>query len=150
MEAVLAVLAGLVAMVWLYLLLGHGGYWRLREWLPPAADRESWPAVVALVPARGGSKTVPGKNLRDLGGKPLAAWPIDVANETGAIDRVCVTTDDDDITAAAREHGADVIERPDRLATDDALVIDAIRHAIATMRADGVVHLPFRPRARPG
>jgi N-acylneuraminate cytidylyltransferase len=93
--------------------------------------------VVAVVPARGGSTTVPGKNLRDLGGRPLVAWPIDVAHETPAVDRVVVTTDDPDIAAVAREHGADVVDRPAELATDDALVVDALRHVVETFEATG-------------
>lgn len=111
--------------------------------------------VLGLIPARGGSTGVPGKNLRQLGDKPLVAWPIDVARATDAVDRVAVSTDDAEIASVAREHGSDVIERPDHLATDDALVVDAVRHAIETSRADGeaiscVVMLePTTPFRRP-
>lgn len=93
--------------------------------------------VVAAVPARGGSKTVPGKNLRSLAGKPLVAWPIDIAAETSEIDRTVVTTDDDEIAATARDWDADVVERPDSLAEDDSLVVDALRHLIGELRAEG-------------
>jgi len=93
--------------------------------------------VVAAVPARGGSTTVSNKNLRSLGGKPLVAWPIDVAAEMPEIDRTVVTTDDEAIASAARERGAEVISRPDELADDDSLVIDALRHLVGELRAEG-------------
>ncbi|MBX0288247.1 acylneuraminate cytidylyltransferase family protein [Halomicroarcula sp. F28] len=87
-------------------------------------------SVVALVPARGGSKGVPGKNVRELGSKPLVAWPIDVAKETRAIDRAIVSTDDEEIAEIAREWGAEVSERPARLATDESLVADTVRYTV--------------------
>jgi len=93
--------------------------------------------VVAVVPARGGSETVPNKNLRRLGGTPLVAWAIDVATETPAVDRTVVTTDDASIASVAREHGADVVDRPASLATGDALVVDALRHVVAELHAAG-------------
>lgn len=90
--------------------------------------------AVALIPARGGSKSIKRKNVRDVGGKPLLAWSIDVAHRTDGIDRTLVTTDDEEIAAVAREHGAEVLDRPVELATDDALVIDAVRHAVDRLR----------------
>ncbi|MEQ9124964.1 MAG: acylneuraminate cytidylyltransferase family protein, partial [Alphaproteobacteria bacterium] len=93
--------------------------------------------VVAIIPARAGSKAVPKKNLYDLGGKPLLAWPIEVAKATPEIDRIIVSTDGDQIAAAARAHGAEVIRRPDALATDTAIVADMLRHHIALLRAEG-------------
>ena len=93
--------------------------------------------TVALVPARGGSKSIPRKNVRGLGDKPLLAWSVEVARETVAIDRTLVTTDDDEIATVAREYGAEVIDRPEELATDEALVVDAVRHAIEYLRGDG-------------
>lgn len=93
--------------------------------------------VVAVVPARGGSKGVPRKNVRELGGKPLVAWPIDVAHATGSIDRTIVSTDDDEIAAVAREYGSDVFERPDRLARDDSLVVETIRHTVDRLADEG-------------
>lgn len=86
--------------------------------------------TVALVPARGGSKSIPRKNLRTLGNKPLVAWPIGTAQATAGVDETYVTTDSDEIASAARDHGASIINRPAEHATDDALVIDAVRHAI--------------------
>lgn len=88
----------------------------------------SAPSVVAMVPARGGSKSVPYKNLELLGGRPLLAWPLETARKTPEISRTFVSTEDDRIAQAATELGAEVVRRPDELATDTALVIDAIRH----------------------
>jgi CMP-N,N'-diacetyllegionaminic acid synthase len=86
--------------------------------------------VVSLIPARGGSKTVPRKNVREVGDKPLIGWSIETAHETPAIDRTIVSTDDEEIARVAREFDAEVLDRPDRLATDDALVADTVRHAV--------------------
>lgn len=93
--------------------------------------------VVALTPARGGSKAVPYKNLHPLGGKPLLAWPVECALQTPEIDRVIVSTDDDRISSVAAELGAEVYRRPDHLATDSALVADTIRQLWVQLRAEG-------------
>ena len=95
------------------------------------------PHIVALIPARGGSKSVRKKNIRKLGGKPLLAWSIEVAREVDAIDRIIVTTDSDDIADVAKQYCAEVSRRPDSLATDQALVIDAIRYHIREWREAG-------------
>jgi N-acylneuraminate cytidylyltransferase len=87
--------------------------------------------VYAFIPARGGSRGVPGKNLRPLGGKPLLAWAIEVATQVARIDRIVVSTDDEDIAREAEAWGAEAEIRPAHLATDTALVVDAIRHHIA-------------------
>jgi N-acylneuraminate cytidylyltransferase len=93
--------------------------------------------VIAVIPARGGSKSIPGKNLRPLGGKPLIAWPIDVAREVAEIDRIIVSTDDPRIADTARSRGAEVYPRPAHLATDEALVIDALKDLLHTLEAEG-------------
>jgi len=93
--------------------------------------------VIAMTPARGGSKSVPYKNLHPLGGKPLLAWPIETARATPAIDRIIVSTDDERIAKAARELGAEVYMRPAALATDTAVVADAIRDLWRRLRAEG-------------
>jgi len=95
------------------------------------------PNVVALIPARGGSKSVLKKNIRILGGKPLLAWSIDTAREVDAIDRIIVSTDSDDIADVAAQHGAEVSRRPEALASDDALVVDTIRYHIGEWRGAG-------------
>ena len=93
--------------------------------------------VIAVIPARGGSKSVPKKNIKLLGGKPLIAWSIEVGLKTPEIDRVIVSTDDDEIASVAKQHGAEVYQRPEHLATDEALVIDALRDLSATLRKEG-------------
>lgn len=93
--------------------------------------------VIALTPARGGSKSVPYKNLHPLGGKPLLAWPIETAKATRSVDRIIVSTDDDRIADAARGLGAEVYGRPPELATDTAVVADAIRDLWRRLRAEG-------------
>jgi CMP-N,N'-diacetyllegionaminic acid synthase len=93
--------------------------------------------VIALTPARGGSKAVPYKNLHPLGGKPLIAWPIETARATPAIDRTIVSTDDDRIAEVATTLGAEVYRRPAALATDTAVVADAIRDLWQRLRGEG-------------
>ena len=93
--------------------------------------------VIAVIPARGGSKSVPKKNIKLLGGKPLLAWSIEVAKQVEEIDRIIVSTDDEEIGAVSRQYGAEVYKRPGHLATDEALVIDTIRDLIARLAAEG-------------
>lgn len=92
--------------------------------------------VIAVIPARGGSKSIPGKNIRPLLGKPLLAWSIEVARQVGEIDRIIVSTDDAQIAAVGRSYGAEVYARPKHLATDDALVIDALKDLLQTLRSE--------------
>ena len=93
--------------------------------------------VIAVIPARGGSKSIPGKNIRNLGGKPLIAWSIDVAKQVAEIDRIIVSTDDGQIGSVALECGAELYRRPPHLATDESLVIDAIKDLYQTLRQEG-------------
>lgn len=87
--------------------------------------------VVAFIFARGGSKGLPGKNIRMLGGKPLIAWSIEHALAVKRIERVIVSTDSEEIAAAAREYGAEVpFIRPAELARDDSPEWLAWRHAL--------------------
>jgi CMP-N,N'-diacetyllegionaminic acid synthase len=92
--------------------------------------------VIAVIPARGGSKSVPGKNIRSLGGKPLIAWSIDLARQVSEIDRIIVSTDDREIASVGRSFGAEVYARPPHLATDEALVIDALKDLLQTLEAE--------------
>jgi len=83
--------------------------------------------------ARGGSKGVPGKNLRMVLGKPLIAYTIEQARDSGLFASIAVSSDSEDILAAAREHGADIlVRRPGELATDHAAKVPAIRHCLET------------------
>lgn len=93
--------------------------------------------VIAVIPARGGSKSVPGKNIKLLSGKPLLQWSIEIGKSVAYIDRVIVSTDDEQIAKIARGCGAEVYSRPAHLATDEALVIDALRDLIKTLRGEG-------------
>ena len=86
---------------------------------------------VAILAARGGSKGLPGKNVRVLGGLPLVAWSVRAALASAAFDRVVLSTDDDAIAAAGRDAGAEVpFRRPDELASDSAGSLDVVRHAV--------------------
>jgi len=95
----------------------------------------SGPAAWAIIPARGGSKGVPGKNLRRLGGRSLIGRCVRAAAEARRVRRVVVTTDDDKIAAEAERHGAEIVLRPAALADDTASSEAAIIHALETMAA---------------
>ncbi len=103
--------------------------------------------VVGLIPARGGSKGIPRKNLAPLAGKPLLAWTVESAR---GLSRVVVSTDSEEIAALARGLGAEVIDRPAELATDEAPMLDVIRHALRELGACDVLVLlqPSSPLRR--
>lgn len=85
---------------------------------------------VAIIPARSGSKRIPGKNVRRFAGRPMIAWPIEAARESGLFDRILVSTDDDAVAAAAAEAGAEVpFRRPAELADDYCGTLEVISHA---------------------
>lgn len=86
--------------------------------------------IIGIIPARGGSKGVPRKNIKHLDDKPLIAHSIEVAQKSSLITDIVVTTDDDEIAAVSRTYGAEVIMRPPELARDDSKVMDAVRHVI--------------------
>jgi len=85
---------------------------------------------LAIVPARGGSKRLPRKNILNLNGKPLIAYSIEAGLQSKYIDKVIVTSDDEEILNVSKEFGADIIKRPDELASDIATSFDAIKHTI--------------------
>ncbi len=90
--------------------------------------------VLAIIPARGGSKGVPRKNIRLLAGKPLIAWTIDEANKSKYIDRLILSSEDEEIIEIAREYGCEVpFKRPVELAQDDTPGIEPVMHAINTL-----------------
>lgn len=87
--------------------------------------------VLAIIPARGGSKGLPGKNIRMVGGRPLLAWTIAAAQGARSIDHVVLTSDDMATMAVARSLGCDVpFQRPDALSTDTATSVDVVLHAL--------------------
>ncbi len=94
--------------------------------------------VLGVVTARGGSKGVPHKNIRPLGGKPLLAWTAAAAQAATRLARTILTTDDDAIAAAGRACGLDVpFMRPPELARDDTPTIPVLQHAVAAVEASG-------------
>jgi len=85
--------------------------------------------LICFIPARGGSKGIPKKNIKELGGKPLIAYSIESAFKAG-LARVIVSTDDDDIARIAKEYGAEVMKRPSGLSQDDTSMIDVLKNQI--------------------
>ena len=113
-------------------------------------------SILTLIPARGGSKSIPRKNLKPLGGHPLIAWSIAAALQADCKPRVIVSTDDEEIAAVAREYGAETpFLRPAELAEDHTLDLPVFQHALLWLdenegyRPEIVVQLrptsPFRP-----
>lgn len=94
-------------------------------------------SVVALIPARGGSKRLPGKNLKRFAGRPLIAHSIALARAIRGIDRCVVSTEDTAIGRTAREYGAEVIDRPPHLASDTATTASVARHALESLSERG-------------
>lgn len=86
--------------------------------------------ILAIIPARGGSKSIPQKNIAEFNKKPLIAWTIELAKSINQIDKVVVSTDDIEIEKISRLYGAEVVVRPVELASDNSLVISAIQHTI--------------------
>lgn len=94
-------------------------------------------ALIGLVPARGGSKGIPRKNLALCGGKPLLAWTAEAARGAGVLDRVVLSTDDAEIAQAGRALGLEVpFLRPGELAGDGTLMLAVIAHALGEFRRD--------------
>lgn len=85
---------------------------------------------LAIIPARGGSKRLPRKNVLDLCGKPLIAWSIEAGLKSQYVDKIVVTSDDDEILEISEKFGANIIKRPDELASDASTTFDAIKHSI--------------------
>ena len=98
--------------------------------------------IVGIIPARGGSKGIARKNIAPLAGKPLLAWTISAASESGALDRILVSTEDSEIARVAKALGAEVpFMRPAELAQDHTPGIDPVLHALE--RLD---QLGYRPK----
>lgn len=94
--------------------------------------------VLAIIPARGGSKGIPRKNIVDLGGKPLVAYAIEAALKSPAISRVIVSTDDPDIARVSQEYGAEVpFLRPRRISGDKAIITEAVKFTLDKLAAGG-------------
>lgn len=96
--------------------------------------------VLIVIPARGGSKRLPRKNVLPLGGKPLICWTIDAALESGIEAQIVVTSDDADILDIARKYSAKSVvphRRPDELGSDQAKTVDVVRDAIESQKRAG-------------
>jgi len=93
--------------------------------------------ILCTINARGGSKGIPGKNIRDLGGLPLIAWSIREARRSAYLDRVIVSSDDEAILAVARSHGAETpFVRPAELARDTTPGVDPVLHAVEALKPE--------------
>lgn len=92
--------------------------------------------ILALIPARGGSKGIPRKNVRVVGGLPLLAHSIRAARETAGISRIAVSTDDAEIARVARDYGAEVVVRPPEISGDAASSESVLRHALRHLRQE--------------
>jgi len=93
----------------------------------------------ALIPARGGSKRLPRKNVLPFAGKPLLAWTVEAALNSGAFEHVTVSTDDDEIAAIATQYGAEVLRRPANVSDDKASLIDVVHHALQAWQTSAEV-----------
>lgn len=89
---------------------------------------------LAIIPARGGSKRLPRKNILDLAGKPLIGWSIEEAQKSKYIDSIVVSSDDDEILSLAKHYGVGSICRPKELASDTATSIDVVVHVIENIQ----------------
>tara|TARA_R110002012_G_scaffold160502_3_gene322412 strand:- start:13670 stop:14392 length:723 start_codon:yes stop_codon:yes gene_type:complete len=95
--------------------------------------------IVAIVPARGGSKRLPRKNVLPLAGKPLIQWTLDAAKESEVIDLIVVTSDDEEVLAIAEQNQVMAIRRPGYLSSDTATSVDAVLHALDALEEQGIV-----------
>ena len=104
--------------------------------------------ILAVIPARSGSKSVKDKGIKPLGGRPLIAWSIKVGLACKKIDQVIVSTDSDKYAQLAKFYGAEVINRPAELAQDKTPMISVLQHVLSVKTADTIVLLdptsPFR------
>ena len=95
-------------------------------------------ALIGLIPARGGSKGIPGKNIAPCGGKPLLAWTAEAAFASGVLDRVILSTDDEEIANVGRQLGLELpFLRPPSLAADNTTMLAVMAHALQVLRAEG-------------
>lgn len=90
--------------------------------------------VIAIIPARGGSKGIPRKNVKLLAGKPLIAYTIEAAKQSKHIERVIVSTEDEEIKEFAQKYGAEVIDRPSELAQDSSPTLPVLQHVVQTLK----------------
>src|SRR3989338_1201278 len=100
--------------------------------------------ILGIIPARGGSKSIPRKNIKPLGGKPLIAWTIDAAEQAAVFDRIILTTDDEKIAAVGKQRGIEVpFLRPKELAEDATPTLPVLQHAVQWLKE----HEQYEPDA---
>ena len=90
--------------------------------------------ILCIIPARGGSKGIPRKNITNLAGKPLIAWSIESALASDSINRLIVSTDDKEIASVSESYGAEIIHRPLKIANDTASSESALVHVLETLK----------------
>ena len=101
--------------------------------------------IIALIPARAGSKRIPGKNMKLLSGKPLIQWTIEAAQQSGIFTAITVSTEDETIGQWSEAHGAIWYRRPPSFAEDHSPDIEWVRHAVTAMRTDADALAILRP-----
>ena len=99
------------------------------------------PYILGVIPARGGSKGVKRKNLKLLNGRPLIYWSIKAAKESSLLDRFIVSTEDPEIKSIAQGFGAEVLDRPKRLARDFSTTLSVLQHVVREIREADVIVL---------
>lgn len=97
--------------------------------------------ILGIIPARGSSKGIPRKNLKMIAGKPLIVWSIEAAKKSKRMDHFVVSTEDKEVKEVAQECGAEVVDRPYRLATDEASTLSVLQQVLSIINADIVVIL---------
>ena len=95
------------------------------------------PEILAIIPARGGSKGIPRKNVRLVAGKPLIAYSIEAGKNAHMVSRVVVSTDDTEIAEVGKKYGAEVIMRPSELAEDKTPMDPVLRHVVEVLGTEG-------------
>jgi len=103
--------------------------------------------VLAIIPARGGSKGVPGKNIKTLGNKPLITHAVACAKKAKKVTDIVVTTDSEEIEKVVSDLGIKVIKRPESLAKDDSNVVTAVQHAYNELKGDYDIIILLQPTA---
>ena len=97
--------------------------------------------ILGITPARGGSRSIPKKNIKEICGKPLIVWTIEAAKKSRLLDRYVVSTEDKEIAEISKQYGAEVIDRPPELATDEATTLSVMQDILKKIDADVVVLL---------
>jgi CMP-N,N'-diacetyllegionaminic acid synthase len=101
--------------------------------------------ILAIIPARGGSKRLPEKNILPLVGKPLIVWTIEAAKKSKYIDCILVSSDDENILNISKEYGVETQKRPEELASDNATSFEAVKHVIESIQEKYEITILLQP-----